>query len=696
MSASPRDPRYDVLFESVRIGPVTARNRFYQVPHCNGMGHERPRSMAAMRGVKAEGGWAVVSTEECEIHPTSDLSPDIEGRLWDDADIPALARMADAVHEHGALAAIQLVHNGPTATNRYSRIAPMGPRHEPVSAFDPVQARAMDKSDIRDVRRWHREAAVRAMTAGFDVITCYAGHNLALPMHFLQRRRNDRTDEYGGSLANRARLLREILEDTKDAVGHKCAVALRFAVDELLGTLGISANDEGREVVELLAELPDLWDVNVSDWRNDSTTSRFTQEGSQLDYMAFVKTVTKRPVVGVGRFTSPDTMVSVVKKGLMDFVGAARPSIADPFLPKKIEEGRTEDIRECIGCNICVSGDFTMTPIRCTQNPTMAEEWRKGWHPERIAPKSSEDRVLIVGAGPAGLECALWLGRRGHHVHLVEAENTLGGRVTRESALPGLAEWARVRDHRTHALQKLPNVAVFPGTRVEASDVRSLAQELGCAQVVLATGAHFRNDGMGRANPRGVHGFMEHGALCPDNLMGGAAPEGPVVVFDDDHYYMGGVIAELLRKRGLEVTLVTPAHVVSAWTANTLELAAINRRLLELGVRLITQRNAKTWDGAELTLSCVFTGRTENIEARSLVSVTARLPNDSLAGALRDNPEALAQAGIKTLSVIGDAHAPSTIAAAVYAGHAFARELGEAPLAFLRDGTLRPASSLLR
>jgi dimethylamine/trimethylamine dehydrogenase len=260
----------------------------------------------------------------------------------------------------------------------------------------------MDKSDIRDVRRWHREAAVRAMTAGFDVITCYAGHNLALPMHFLQRRRNDRTDEYGGSLANRARLLREILEDTKDAVGHKCAVALRFAVDELLGTLGISANDEGREVVELLAELPDLWDVNVSDWRNDSTTSRFTQEGSQLDYMAFVKTVTKRPVVGVGRFTSPDTMVSVIKKGLMDFVGAARPSIADPFLPKKIEEGRPEDIRECIGCNICVSGDFTMTPIRCTQNPTMAEEWRKGWHPERIAPKSSEDRVLIVGAGPAG------------------------------------------------------------------------------------------------------------------------------------------------------------------------------------------------------------------------------------------------------------------------------------------------------
>src|SRR6187549_3660755 len=109
-----RSPRYDILFEPVRIGPVVAKSRFYQVPHCNGMGHARPRSHAAMRGVKAEGGWAVVSTEETEIHPSSDLSPDIEGRLWDDGDIPAIAAMADAVHAHGALAAIQLVHNGPT------------------------------------------------------------------------------------------------------------------------------------------------------------------------------------------------------------------------------------------------------------------------------------------------------------------------------------------------------------------------------------------------------------------------------------------------------------------------------------------------------------------------------------------------------------------------------------------------------
>ncbi len=248
-------------------------------------------------------------------------------------------------------------------------------------------------------------------------------------MHFLQRRRNDRIDEYGGSLENRARLLREIIEEAKEAVGDTCAIAVRFAIDELLGEAGISADGEGRDVVEMLAELPDLWDVNVSPWSNDSTTSRFKTEGSQEPFIAFVKRVTTKPVVGVGRFTSPDSMVAQIRRGILDFIGAARPSIADPFLPRKIEEGRLEDIRECIGCNICVSGDNTITPIRCTQNPTMGEEWRKGWHPEIISAKASDDAVLIVGAGPAGLECARALGQRGYRVHLAEASEELGGRV---------------------------------------------------------------------------------------------------------------------------------------------------------------------------------------------------------------------------------------------------------------------------
>ncbi|MGZ4432007.1 MAG: oxidoreductase, partial [Gaiellales bacterium] len=147
-----REPRFDVLFEPVRIGPVTARNRFFQVPHCNGMGHRDPTAHARMRAVKAEGGWAVVCTEEVEFHHSSEVAPYIEGRIWDDADIPAHARLVEKVHEHGSLAGIQLVHSGMVAANLYSREAPMGPAHLPVSGSDPVQARRMDAQDIADLR----------------------------------------------------------------------------------------------------------------------------------------------------------------------------------------------------------------------------------------------------------------------------------------------------------------------------------------------------------------------------------------------------------------------------------------------------------------------------------------------------------------------------------------------------------------
>ena len=217
-----RDPRYDILFESVQIGPVVARNRFYQVPHCNGMGHRHPSAVAAMRGIKAEGGWAVVCTEETEIHPSSDLSPYIELRNWDDRDIATLALIPDKIHEHGSLAGIELVHNGLHISNRYSREVPLAPSALPVGSIDPVQARRMDKSDIAAMRRWHRDAIERSIQAGFDIVYVYAGHMMTVVQQFLTRRYNDRTDEYGGSLENRARLLREMLEDAREQCRWPC------------------------------------------------------------------------------------------------------------------------------------------------------------------------------------------------------------------------------------------------------------------------------------------------------------------------------------------------------------------------------------------------------------------------------------------------------------------------------------------
>ena len=666
-----RDPRYDILFEPVKIGPVTARNRFYQVPHCTGLGWLRPRMVAALRGMKAEGGWGVVCTEYCSIHPSSDDLPYVSTSLWDDGDIKANGLMTEQVHAHGSLAGAELWYGGGSSANLYSRETAMAIDSRPNTAGNPYQTRAMDKSDIRDLRRWHRKAALRARQAGFDIVYVYATHGYLLSS-FLSPHHNRRTDEYGGSLENRVRLVRELIEETKDAVGETCAVAVRFSADEKIGEDGEPVQGERRDMLEMLAELPDLWDINISDYSLEMGVSRFVKEGALEPYMAFVKSVTTKPVVSVGRFTSPDTMVSQVTRGIVDFIGAARPSIADPFLPKKIEEGRIEEIRECIGCNICYVGDGKSVPIRCTQNPTMGEEWRRGWHPEKIEPKGSDSKVLIVGAGPAGLEAARALGERGYRVMLAETARELGGRVTREAALPGLAEWARVRDYRVQRLESMGNVEIFRQSKLGVDDVLAVAAE----HVVIATGASWRADGFGRyhTNPMTDLGPAEQ-VFTPDDVMAGRLPGGRAIVFDDDHYYMACVLAERLRMDGVPITLITTEDRIAAWAEYTVERARSQKRLMELDVEIVTAHGLESFDGGKALVRCIYTGRERRINADAVVMVTARTPNDALFHALGKPIEDGAEGAPRTIARIGDCEAPAIIAAAVFAGHRYAREL---------------------
>ncbi|HXV22642.1 MAG TPA: NAD(P)-binding protein, partial [Alphaproteobacteria bacterium] len=669
-----RDPRYDILFEPVRIGPLTAKNRFYQVPHCNGAGYRDPSANAEMRRVKSEGGWAVVCTEQVEIHHSSEITPFIELRLWEERDMPMLARIAEAIHEHGALAGTELCYSGMNGPNFYSREVPLGPMHLPILTFtnDPVQARAMDKEDIRNLRRWHRIAAQRAQAVGFDLICVYGAHGFGAVQHFLSRRTNQRTDEYGGSLENRARLLKELIVEIKEAVGDRCAVPVRILLDEMMGEAGLT-NSEIHDLIGMLAELPDLWDLAHGSWDWCSGTSRFAPEGHMEELVRGIKALTTKPVVGVGRFTSPDAMVRQVKLGILDFIGAARPSIADPFLPKKIEEGRIDDIRECIGCNICITGDMTGSLSRCTQNPTFMEEWRRGWHPERMNAKGRSGKVLVVGAGPAGLEAARALGLRGYEVALAEAGTELGGRVARESRLPGLAAWARVRDYRAGQIGRMPNVETYFDSALTAEEVLGFGFE----HVAVATGSLWRRDGVGRARTLPLPKEPGLPVFTPDDLMAGRLPAGRVILYDDDHFYMGGVLAELLIANGNAVTLVTPSVRVSDWTTNTLEQAFIQRRLIERGVGIVVSRILTEIGDGGASLACAYTGRPSQLEAEAVVLVTARIPNDTLFLELKARQTDWRHAGINSVKLIGDALAPAPIAWAVHAGHRYARELDE-------------------
>ena len=672
-----RDPRYDILFEPMQIGPVTAKNRFYQVPHCNGGGYRDPSAAAAMRGIKSEGGWGVVFTEQCEMHHTSEITPFIELRLWEDKDIPMLAKMAGKMKEHGALAGIQLAYSGINGPNMYTKEVPLAVSAAPIRTFtnDPLQARALDKEDIRNLRRWFVNAAKRAQGAGFDLICLYGAHGFGIFQHFLSRATNMRSDEYGGSLENRARFVNEVVADIRDAVGDTMGLTLRVSLDESIGDLGFS-NAEVRDFIEMNRNLPDLWDLAQGTWEDCSGPSRFKEEAAQEALVRGIHELTDKPIVGVGRFTSPDVMARMIKSGTLDFIGCARPSIADPFLPKKIEEGRIEDIRECIGCNICITGDMTMSISRCTQNPTFMEEWRKGWHPERMNTKGDSQSVLVVGAGPAGLEAARALADRGYDVALAEASRVLGGRVAQERLLPGLSAWGRVADYREYQLSRKPNAEIYFDSALGAEEIL----EFGFQHVCLATGAKWRRDGVSRQHVIPMPMDTAMPVYTPDDIMEGRRPSGHVVLYDDDHYYMGGVLAELLINEGCTVTLVTPSAYVSDWTVNTLEQHTIHRRLAQMGVNIVLNRGVTAIRAGHVVSNCTYTDALTEIGCDAVVMVASKLEANEVYRALKARAADWADAGIRSVKIIGDAEAPGPIAWATYAGHRYARELDGADI----------------
>ena len=673
-----RDPRYDPLFEPVRIGPVTAPNRFYQVPHCSGMGYQRPQTLAAMRGVKAEGGWGVVCTEYCSIDDSADETPYPSASLRDDDDVINLRLMTDAVHAHGALAGVELWYGGHSSANLLSREISLDVASLPNEARlgQPAQSQAMSKADIADFREMYRNGARRALEAGFDIVYVYGCHYYLLH-NFLNPYFNRRDDEYGGPVQNRVRLLREVIEDVGEIVAGRAALAVRYSIP-------LQFDDDPQELIacfEQIAELPDLWDITVNDYYKEMGSSRFVREAAHQSQVARIKSMTSKPVVSVGRFTSPDTMLSQITSGTQDFIGAARPSIADPFLPQKIDQGRIDEIRECIGCNVCYAHNSLGAPIRCTQNPTMGEEWRRDWHPERFESRHADETVLVVGAGPAGLEAACALGSRGYPVILAEAEREPGGRINRESWLPGLAEYARVRDWRLGQLAKMANVQVYPDNRLDTAAIL----ELECRHVLLATGARWRSDGIGRSSNMPFDGHDQASVIGAEQVLGGHLPSGHILIYDDEHYYIGSAIALMLSAQGNRVTMVSPQDSLCGWTRFTDEHAPLMRALIEAGVEIVPARRLRGFEDGSARLACIYSGQETRLEADHLLPVGARIPNDELWRELQGRRDEFTEAGGLSMRRIGDCRAPGIIAAAVYAGHKAARELGQGETGARRD-----------
>lgn len=682
-----RHSRYDILFEPVKIGPKIAPNRFWQPPQCTGAGSNLPGFQSEFRAMKAKGGYGTIFTEVASIAPENDAKPFVVVELWDEGDVRNLRVLTDRVHEFGSLIGTQLQYNvALTPTNEYR--LPIRGISQTVSDWIETPHggahQAMTVADIADVRRLYVAAAKRARDAGFDLVTLHMGHAASVLARFFLPFYNRRTDQYGGSFENRSRLPREVMEDVREAIGDDCAVGFRFAPDSLALPHGIgdegTTPEEGHAFIAAMDDIVDYWDITVGggNWAEDAGSSRTHVENHQAPYVSDVKKYTSKPVVNVGRFTDPDVMVQIVKSGQCDFVGQARPSIADPYLPLKIREGRNDDIRECIGCNICISRWEQGGPrIICTQNPTSGEEFRRGWDPEIFTKASNSDKsVLIVGAGPAGLECAMVLGKRGmEHVHLVEGKSEIGGAITWVSKLPGRRQWSRVVDYRQIQIDKLPNVEIITNTRLSAQDIIEYGAEI----VIIATGSTWDRSGLTNLTqvPLPRNGAEADAKVyTPEDIMvEGKDPGQRVVVYDTDGYYMGSGLAEKLRREGREVTLVVPGHEVAPYTQYTLEQGRLLEDLNALGVKIIRYSMLTEVNDAGVTVMHLGSEESVEIDCDGLVLVTQRFSDESLYHELDSRRAELAEAGTGELYRIGDCASPSFIAEAVFSGHRLAREI---------------------
>jgi dimethylamine/trimethylamine dehydrogenase len=413
------------------------------------------------------------------------------------------------------------------------------------------------------------------------------------------------------------------------------------------------------------------------------------------------------PVVSNGRFTNPDDMIEAINGGQCDIIGAARPSISDPFLPTKISEGRIEDIRECIGCNMCVSRVQELGLLYCTQNATSGEEYRRGWHPEKFERTKNPCSVLVVGGGAAGMECAIVLGKRGYDVHLREAETELGGHWRDVARYPRCSEFGRVITYRQIQLDKLKNVETHLGVgKMSANDVL----EYGADKVVIATGAHWSVDGTGAESHRPIPGADASlpNVLTPEQIMAGKPiPGQKVVVLDGDGHFTGIAMAELAADLGKQVTLVTNMHDVVQFSLYTMEMANNKRLMYQKKIKTMTNHWGHEYVGNKLTLFYVYRDTPElyeveegkwgrrlssdsvDLDCDALILVTMRVPNAALFHELLRRRSDWEEKEVQAVYRIGDCYAPRHLMNAIFDGHRLAREFEslhpQYPVPFIRE-----------
>lgn len=643
--------RYRYLFTPLKLGPVTLANRVVFSAHLTNYASDGLPSAqhAAYYAARAAGGAGLIITEEHSTHPTDWPYEKLIHGFHPEV-IPGYRRITEAVHAHGVPIFAQLNHNGGQASSMYSRLPVWAPSPVPDPLFREVP-KAVTTGEIDEIVAGYATVAAHCKAGGFDGVELQCSHS-SIVRGFLSPATNIRTDDYGGSLANRARLLLRLVEAVREAIGPDLALGVRLCGDELIE--GGTTIDEAVQVARWVEATGKADYINTS--IGVATSTLYMIEASMSippGYAMFIPSAIRKavdlPVVGVGRFKDPLQADRALAEGHADLIGVVRGQIADADFVAKARSGHASDIRTCLSCNQeCVGRMGLNRWLGCIENPRTGRE-----SVPLPTPTRRGRRVVVVGGGPAGLQAAATAAERGHDVTLLERQQATGGQVSVAASVPSRAEFLDVVRNSLAECARY-GVDVRTGVVATAEVIRELNPEV----VVLATGA--------RPQPPYWAGGLERVVDVRDVLEGRAAPEGEVVVIDDLGFHQATSVAELLADRGCSVRISTSGMVVGQDLGVTLDMETFNVRAAEKG---ITQTTDEVVLGAEedaggvrLQVLTHTTGSTTEVRCDWVVCATHQAPEDALWQQLSGSAEF-------EVHRAGDCVAPRRAHAAVVEGH---------------------------
>ena len=660
-SATTPDRPFPRLFEPLRIGSVTIRNRIVSSGHDTVMAADgfMTDQLIAYQAARAAGGVGLIVVQVAGVHESARYSSHIL-MAAEDTCIPGYRRLAEAVHAHGSAIVGQIFHDGREIMESQDGTLPvaLAPSAVPNERFG-VMPRAMPIPLIEEIQAGYASAARRLRDAGLDGVEVVASHGY-LPAQFLNPRVNLRTDRYGGSPENRLRFLRETIAAIRDAIGREPVVGLRISIDEI--------TPEGLTPDDVLPALAVLDDDGLIDYVSVVAGTSATLAGSghivppmtvpnayTAPLAARAKAVVSVPVIVAGRINQPQEAERILELGQADACAMTRALISDPLLPMKAAEGRTDEIRACVGCNQACIGHFHAGyPISCIQYPESGRELRYG----RLTQARRARDIMVVGGGPGGLKAATVAAERGHRVTLYEAARRVGGQVLLAERLPGRAEFGGVVTNLAGEAERA-GVRVVTGTTVDLEVVRRERPEV----VIVATGAGPRRPPLELSGDAGVLDAWEV-------LRGAEIPDGRLVVADWRCDWIGLGIAELLAGRGRKVTLgvdgYMPGQRIQQYVRD-----AMTGAVTKAGVQIIPLVRLFGYDGSAVFFQHVLTGEPVIIEdVAGLVLAQGHDPVDSLLVELETPGTFNGE-----VHAIGDCLAPRTVEEAVLEGLKVAAEV---------------------